>query len=71
MIRKIMEVWKTIVEVGTVVGGEKCGDEAEWHIPYPSGNWELTVVCEQVCDQRPFLRIQLGKLYWKRFNLLG
>lgn len=43
MILKILEVWETMLEVGMVVGGEEAG----WHAPYPGGNREGTIVCQQ------------------------
>lgn len=51
---KIPAVWETMVEVGMAVEGEKCGGEAEWHVPHPGGNWKLRVLCQQACDQGYF-----------------
>lgn len=51
---KTSEVWETMVEVGMAVEGEKCGGEAEWQVLHPGGNWKLSVLCHQVCDQGCF-----------------
>lgn len=62
MILKMLKVRETKIEVVMTIGEEKCGDEAGWRIPYPEGNWELPMVCQQVCEQSCFPEYDLETL---------